>query len=62
MGGWWRSRCRARRSLRLVGAAAQGAEEGEIRPLTIMLGESMRRRCVPGSEAIWGGLRRIEAG
>ena len=45
-----------------MGAAAQGAEEGEIRPLTIMLGESMRKRCVPGSEAAWGALRRTEVG
>ena len=37
------------RSPRLVGATAQGEEEGEIRRLTTMLGESMRRRCVPGS-------------
>ena len=44
-----------------MGAAAQGAEEGEIRPLTTMPGESMRRRCVPGSEAAWGALRRTEA-
>ena len=29
--------------------AAQGAEEGEIRRLTTILGESMRGRCVPGS-------------
>ena len=48
VGGWWRPRCRARRSPRLVGAA-QGAEEGEIRRLTTILGESMRGRCVPGS-------------
>ena len=27
-----------------------------------MLGRSMRRRCVPGSEAAWGVLRRTEAG
>ena len=45
-----------------MGAAAQGAEEGEIRPVTTMLGGSMRRRCVPGSEAAWGVLRRTEAG
>ena len=49
-------------SPRLVGAVAQGAEEREIRPLTTMLGESMRRRCVLGSEAAWGALRRTEAG
>ena len=45
-----------------MGAAAQGAEEGEIRRLTTMLGESTRGRCVPGSEAAWGALRRMEAG
>ena len=46
----------------LVGAVAQGAEEGEIRPLMTMLGGGMRRRCVPGDEAAWGGLRRTAAG
>ena len=40
----------------------QGAEEGEIRPLMTMLGRSMRRQCVPGSEAAWDVLRRTEAG
>ena len=45
-----------------MGAALQGAEKGEIRRLTTMLGESMRRRCVPGSEAVWGVLSRTEAG
>ena len=62
MGGWWRPCCRARRSPRLLGDALQGAEKGEIWPLMTMLGESMRRRCVPGSEAAWGALRRMEAG
>ena len=45
-----------------MGAAAQGAEEGEIRLLMTMLGGNMRRRCVPGDEAAWGGLRRTAAG
>ena len=38
-----------------MGAVVQGAEDGEIRPLMTMLGRSMRRRCVPGDEAAWGG-------
>ena len=42
-------------------AAVQGVEEGEIRPLMTMLGGSMRRWCVPGEEAAWGGLRRTAA-
>ena len=45
-----------------MGAVAQGVEQGEIRTLTTMLGESMRRRCVPESEAAWGALRRTKAG
>ena len=45
-----------------MGAVVQGAEDGEIRPLMTMLGRSRRRRCVPGDEAAWGGLRRTEAG
>ena len=46
----------------LVGAVVQGVEDGEIRPLMTMLGRSMRRRCVPGDKAAWGGLRRTAAG
>ena len=41
--------------------AAQGADEGEIRPLMIMLAGSVRRRCMPGGKAAWGALRRTEA-
>ena len=44
----------------LMGAAAQGAEEAEIRPLMTMLGGGMRRRRVPGDEVAWGGLRAAE--
>ena len=46
----------------LVRGAAQGVDEGEIRPLMIMLAGSVRRRCMPGGEAAWGALWRTEAG
>ena len=45
----------------LAGAVVQGAEEGEIRPLMIILAGSLRRKCMPGGEATWGALRRTEA-
>ena len=46
----------------LVGAGAQGVEEGEIRPLTTLLVGSTRRQLVLGDEAAWGALRRTAAG
>ena len=46
----------------LVEAAAQGVEEGGIRPLTTLLGGSTRRQLVLGGRAVWGSLRRMEAG
>ena len=45
----------------LVGAAAQGIQEGEIRPLMTEMGRNMRKWCVPkksaGSSKEVGGRR-----
>jgi len=47
----------------LVGSAAQGVEEGEIRPLMTEMVRSMKKWCVPkksAGEEVGGKLRRME--